>query len=283
MDECLSLEFDKKISILKKISGLTLDFRKIFQNKIEQTRRSYGITFDDGYADNFDIALPILQKHSMKATFFIASGYLNGGWMWNDGIIEAISKTSRNCLDLTTLGCEKYQLNTNEEKRSCIEDLISKNKYINSGKRTELAKRILDNAGVPEPKHLMMTDEQIKKLHKMGMGIGGHTVNHPILKSVDKATARREINENKEFLESLIGEPLHIFAYPNGKPGKDYGPEHVSLVKEAGYKCAVTTAWGRVNINTDPFQLPRFTPWDKNPWKFVVRLHFQKIGGNEFV
>jgi len=48
------------------------------------------VTFDDGYRDNVDVALPILRRHGVPATFFIATGYLNGGRMWNDTVIESI-------------------------------------------------------------------------------------------------------------------------------------------------------------------------------------------------
>ncbi len=274
IDDCQSFEFEKKILLLKRVGGSPFGLREISRQKNSNKWLNYSITFDDGYADNFDVALPILQKHSLSATFFIASGYLNGGWMWNDGIIEAISKTSMLHLDLTHLGYEKYSLETKETKKNCIKDLINKIKYIKTDRRLDLAKRVLDSAKVPEPSSLMMTDEQIKKLHQAGMEIGGHTVNHPILSSVDKATARREICENKEYLEGLIGEPLHSFAYPNGKPGKDFDLEHVALVRDAGYRCAVTTSWGRVEKGSDLYQLPRFTPWNKNPYMFMFRLFF---------
>ncbi len=275
-DDLLDVDFT---NILKK-QNLFHNFIKLtqcFDNKNPSFKilNNLVVTFDDGYADNFEVAFPILRKLEISATFFVASGYLNGGWMWNDGIIEAASKTVKLNLDLTELGYEKYPLTTTAELKSCIDDLLNKIKYLNTEKRTDLAKRILDIANVPEPTHLMMTSAQVKLMHQAGMEIGGHTVNHPILTSLDKSTARREINENKEYLESLIGEPLQSFAYPNGIPGKDYGPEHVALVKEAGYKCAVSTDWGRVNKNSDPFQLQRFTPWDRNPWKFMLRLWLQ--------
>src|SRR5688500_10667438 len=59
---------------------------------LEQNRlpaRTAAITFDDGYADNTEVALPILKKHNLSATFFICTGYLDGGRMWNDTIIES--------------------------------------------------------------------------------------------------------------------------------------------------------------------------------------------------
>ena len=232
------------------------------------------ITFDDGYADNYNLVLPILMKHKIKATFFVASGYLDGGWMWNDGIEEAVKNTTKQYIDLTKLGYQRYVLNTDNEKIYCINDLLNKIKYLENQNRIDLAKRVLDYADVQEPTHLMMTSAQVRAMHHAGMEIGGHTVNHPILAKLDKKSARSEIFENKEYLESLIGEQIQSFAYPNGKSGKDYNFEHVSLVKQAGYKCAVSTDRGLVTKHSDYFQLPRLSIWGRNPLKFTLRMYF---------
>ena len=52
--------------------------------------RALAITFDDGYADNATVALPILRRLGLPATFFVATGFLDGGRMWNDTVIEAV-------------------------------------------------------------------------------------------------------------------------------------------------------------------------------------------------
>ena len=55
--------------------------------------RAACITFDDGYADNYQVALPILRRHGLTATFFVATGFLDGGRMWNDTVIESVRLT----------------------------------------------------------------------------------------------------------------------------------------------------------------------------------------------
>ena len=59
--------------------------------------RAACITFDDGYADNEAVALPILQKHGVSATFFVATGFINGGIMWNDVMVNSSSKCNSFC------------------------------------------------------------------------------------------------------------------------------------------------------------------------------------------
>lgn len=104
------------------------------------------------------------------------------------------------------------------------------------------------------------------------MEIGGHTVSHPILLNLSDEEARREIADGKRLLENITGTPLKLFAYPNGKPEKDYGTAHVSMVQQLGFAAAVSTTWGTAHAGSDLYQLPRFTPWDKSPRRFVLRL-----------
>src|SRR5450631_76744 len=82
------------------------------------------ITFDDGYADNLSIAAPILRKHGLPATLFIATGYLDGGCMWNDRVIEAFRATREPEIDLTQLGLEAYRIESSVDRRIGIERVI---------------------------------------------------------------------------------------------------------------------------------------------------------------
>src|SRR4029453_16058094 len=82
--------------------------------------RALTITFDDGYADNCTVALPILQRHELRAAFFIATDYLDGGRMWNDTVIEAVRGCSRSALNLDDLDLGVHPLGTPEEKSRAI-------------------------------------------------------------------------------------------------------------------------------------------------------------------
>ena len=119
---------------------------------------------------------------------------------------------------------------------------------------------------------LMMRSDQVTALHRAGMRIGGHTVNHPILKVLDPGAAREEITAGRRRLEELIQAPVTLFAYPNGRPGEDFDATTVDLVRDAGFDAAVTTAWGAARRGTDPLRIPRFTPWDRTRGRFAARL-----------
>ena len=87
--------------------------------------RAACITFDDGYADNYHVALPILQRHGLTATFFIATGFLDGGCMWNDTIIESVRACKLQKVELNSLGLGSHGIATVAEKQAAIAALIA--------------------------------------------------------------------------------------------------------------------------------------------------------------
>jgi len=234
--------------------------------------RAACITFDDGYADNHALALPVLQRHGLTATFFIATGFLNGGRMWNDSIIESIRACTLPELDLVELGLGRHSLDSIGPRRSAIASLIHQIKYRSIEERERITEQIGHKAGVQLPRDLMMTSLNVVAMHKAGMQIGAHTISHPILARLTDAQAREQIEGSKRFLEDLLGERIGLFAYPNGKPGEDYTMDTVNVVRSVGFDAAVSTQWGSSRKGDDLFQVRRFTPWDKSKWLFGARL-----------
>lgn len=234
--------------------------------------RALSVTFDDGYADNHAVALPILRRLSIPATFFVTSGYLDGGRMWNDTVIESVRRASAPELDLTKLSLGKHAVASTEDRRTAIDRLLKSLKYRPKAEREDTVAAIADLVGSELPDDLMMSREQVRELSDAGMEIGAHTVTHPILARIERADAQREIADGKAELEAIIGAPVGCFAYPNGKPVEDYAADHVAIARNVGFRAAVTTSWGAGRRDSDPFQLPRFTPWDRSHAKFALRL-----------
>lgn len=237
--------------------------------------RALAISFDDGYADNHDVALPILQSAGLSATFFVATGFLNGGRMWNDTLIEAVRSTPLEALDLAEAGVpglSQLPVGSLPQRRSAVMMLIKAIRYLPPAQRDLAVQAVARAARAPLRHDLMMRDEHVRALHRAGMGIGGHTVHHPILARLEPQVARQEIEAGKQQLEQLLQVPVSLFAYPNGRPDEDYRAEHAQMVRAAGFEAAVSTAWGSARRDSDPFQLPRFTPWDRQGWSFGLRM-----------
>ncbi len=150
--------------------------------------------------------------------------------------------------------------------------MIDATKYLSVVERNERADHILRIAGVTAPTQLMLDSTSVKSLEEFGIDVGVHTVNHPILASTSTDQAWEEITVSKRRLEELTGRSMRLFAYPNGKPVQDYSGEHVTMVREAGFDAAVSTAWGPATRKSDLFQLPRFTPWSREALKFDLLM-----------
>ncbi|MCW7537506.1 polysaccharide deacetylase family protein [Aquabacterium sp. A7-Y] len=234
--------------------------------------RAACITFDDGYRDNYEIALPLLKQFGLTATFFVATGFIDGGRMFNDTVVECVRRLNGRSLDLSGIGLGQRSASDDRSRIALAEDIVQAIKYVSLERREEVLSDLTAQVNEPLPDNLMMTPEQVRSMARQGMTVGGHTSRHPILAKLDPAEAEREIFGSRDTLVSLLDEPPRCFAYPNGRPYTDYTAEHIDMVRRAGYRCAVSTAWGVAERHTDRFQLPRFGPMERHPAVFVARL-----------
>ena len=234
--------------------------------------RAVCITFDDGYRSVHDLALPVLRRLGLPATVFVSSGYVGGRTMWNDRIVEAVETLPAQELDLAEFGLGVYSLRSMPERAATLGTLTEASKYLPPQERSRLVGRLQTLVGERASEGLMLTPEMVVNLDRHGIEIGAHTVSHPILTSLDDASAMQEIRDSKRELEELIGKPVPLFAYPNGKVGKDFDGRHVAMVREAGFQAAFTTAVGAITRRHDRYQLPRSRPWDETPFRFALRL-----------
>lgn len=234
--------------------------------------RALAITFDDGYADNEELAAPILARLGMSATFFVSTGFLGNGCMWNDRVIEAIRTAPGTELDLRPLGLANYPLGSHSLRGQAVDAVLAGIKHLEPSQRQQTTAAIVAAAGARPSPALMMQEQQLRSLRAQGMDVGAHTVTHPILTRLGADAAFEEMRRSKREIERILGESVRLFAYPNGVPGQDYARDHAAMARECGFDAAVSTAWGAGSIDSDRFQLPRFTPWDRTRLRYGVRL-----------
>lgn len=233
--------------------------------------RAVCVTFDDGYANNLEVALPILQRHGIAATVFVAVDAVERGLMWNDLVIEAVRRCKSDA-NLARAGFEGLSAANDGARAHCVAQLLQKLKYLPLAERWERAARLFRELADADPPRLMMTPQMVRALGQAGVDIGAHTVNHPILMKLDDATARSEIVGSRQWVRDMTGTAPRSFAYPNGRPGLDYDRRHAEMVRDAGFDLAVSTLWACASQRSDVYELPRIAPWDRTKDRFCARI-----------
>ncbi len=207
------------------------------------------ITFDDGYRDNLTIAAPILRSFGMPATLFFAPGPQElGRPFWWD-LMDAIGMTDEGALSrLKELPYTEFQ----EMMTETMAELRPK-------RVTELVKR------------LYLNWDEVRDWVEQGLGIGAHTLTHPILSKLTVDQARWEIWQSRAVIERQVGKVIDLFSYPNGR-AEDFTPETTALLREEGFRAACTTIKGWNDHATDPLQLRRIGVHDQPLPLFALRL-----------
>ncbi len=235
--------------------------------------RAVSITFDDGYRNNHDVALPILKSLGLTATLFLATHYVDGGCMFNDTVIECLRRWPTGPLDAGWLGLGTLPVHDVASRLQAGNTLVKALKNLPLDSREAHTARLVDMLKAPLPTDLMLTSEQVRAMARQGVAIGGHTHHHPNLAQTQAEDVRQELAQNRAQIQSLVGYAPQGFAYPFGKPHADYSVENTHHVREAGFRYAVSTSWGiATSQNGQRYQLPRLGPTESTPTAMVMRV-----------
>jgi peptidoglycan/xylan/chitin deacetylase (PgdA/CDA1 family) len=200
-------------------------------------------TFDDGYADNLGVALPIFRRHEAPFCIYAAVGYVDRttpGW-W-DALGEALLQ--RDYVELSRGGrVERIELATWDEKvkayerlgRAMYEDVLARRSPLGS----TWIRNGLDPMALSDPS--FMTWKQLQEIALDPLvQIGAHTVTHPSLANLSEREAGHEIEQSKRILERKLGVRISHFAYPFGGY-ENCGAREFGLARGLGFTTAVTT------------------------------------------
>ncbi|HEY0293185.1 MAG TPA: polysaccharide deacetylase family protein [Hansschlegelia sp.] len=220
------------------------------------------LTFDDGYRDVRDNALPIMERHGAPATLYVASGFADGdAGVWWLALEEAIARAKRLYVDLGA-GEAVLATGTPAEKSAAWSAIYWR---LRAGPEEALraeVDRLALEQGVDLgsfARELCMRWEELAEIAKNPLvTIGAHTMTHPMLAKHPVETARAEIAGSRDAIRDRLGAAPAHFAYPVGDLSAA-GPRDYALTAELGFTTAVTTRPGHVAAahRSQPTALPR--------------------------
>ncbi|MEZ5504067.1 MAG: polysaccharide deacetylase family protein [Halioglobus sp.] len=100
--------------------------------------RAVCVTFDDGYADNAQLALPILRKWRIPATVLSSTAFLDGGRMWNDTVLEAVRSADSGALHLTDANLGEFSISDDESRRVAAHTILNRIKHLPFSEREKM-------------------------------------------------------------------------------------------------------------------------------------------------
>jgi peptidoglycan/xylan/chitin deacetylase (PgdA/CDA1 family) len=254
-------------------------------------RVQVAVTFDDGYADNFVCARPVLERYGVPATFFIVSGLVGSGQAyWWDVLEHAVSGAAplppRFDLEIAGRACDwsitprpwtstfrglpeaGTELSASELSDAVLHLLLP----LSLAEKEAAARRVAAWSGrvfEPRPEDLPMTPAEVATLaHSPLFTIGAHTVSHPMLARLSAEAQAEEIRGSRVALEALTGAGVTTLAYPHG----DCSAVTIAAAKGAGIAIACTTQPRVVDRWTAPLEVPRFKVRDWTGEEFGRRL-----------
>jgi len=220
--------------------------------------RAVALTFDDGYRDNLDLAVPILRGFQMPATFFLVTDFLaQRSRIWWEELGWAFAHPTDPKL---TWDGWHYDLTTPERRSQARAGIAESLKTLDASARLaavdELIARLAPEGTRPGPE-LFCDWDAARALRDAGHHIGSHTVSHPILSHEAEPAQAAELADSKRELERELDVPVDVLAYPNGRPA-DYDRATLDQARRAGYRFALTTDMGFVTARQADLELRRF-------------------------
>ncbi len=225
------------------------------------------ITVDDGYADFYEYAFPVLRKVGVPASLYVTTGFVDRElWLWPDQLEYVLKSTEERSLKCHIAGqgfdlplqsaIERKQAwgklvpvllgMPNEEMRGAIEMLSQHLRVpLTSDQPAEYAAANWD---------------QLKELSQAGIEIGPHTRTHPSLTRIPEAQLQEEIAGSKRRVEEMLGTHCRTFCYPNGTPD-DVNERIKEVVTEAGFLAAAVAYFDR-GVLRDTLEVRRYPVGD---------------------
>ena len=260
--------FEKQLSILLNLGFRTYTVREYIDLRRQQKEiPSYfvSITVDDGYKDFYEVAYPLLRAHGLKATFFVATQFVNERtWLWPDIVIYAIKHAKNKIIEINLPDSDKgftFDLSDPAVWDKLIRLCIS----LPNEQKWKLIDSLKEQASVDLPETVLPEYEPVdwdnlkQMVESQLVEVGSHSHRHPILSKISPKEYQTELAYSKQLIGKKLGIEVTSFCYPNGQP-RDYSDSVIAAVRASGYLGATV---GYCRPFDDLYQLPRMgILWD---------------------
>ena len=222
------------------------------------------VTFDDGYRDNYELAVPLLQSHQVPAVFFVATQCLAEPHLpWWDAIAYVVRHTTRERIRLACHDGSQLNINTTPEAQAIR--LVQR--YVKTEPGLDYARFIEDLSrqcevalavhGQNVANELFVTAAMLRDMVARGMLIGSHTHSHVVLGNMPESVQRHELTHSRGLLEEITGEAPRLLAYPVGGRSS-FSDVTRGLAAEIGYTTGFSFYGGCLRPgHHDWFDVPR--------------------------
>jgi peptidoglycan/xylan/chitin deacetylase (PgdA/CDA1 family) len=222
------------------------------------------VTFDDGYRNNLTEAGPVLRRHGIPATIFLATGHIGRGlrMIWPERVAWSLLNAKIDRVEIVLRGVRWIGTLTSAWARErASRDLLRRLKRLPPDEYEPVVAQLEDlcrTTCAPDPVRYAFLDwDEVHRMEGDGMfEFGSHTVNHVMLGSADRHCRRREVVESKSMLDAVLRRPCKLFAYPNGE-AQDFDEVDAFNLAAAGYSCAASQIAGLNDHGTPRYALRR--------------------------
>lgn len=274
-------EFERQIKWL--VNNITVisesDLIAMVRGEKTPTERSVLITFDDGYIDNYTLALPVLRKYKIPAIFFVPTqAIVERRLGWWDCIAFMLKSTKKNKIVID--GVSLYPQHQLQEAVGFVLNLVRRDKLVVSDLLDNLCTVCeVDYPDLDIQDAELMTWEHLQEMVDHGMSIGAHTHSHQILANLEFFQQEDEIQKSKVIIEQKLGGHIHSMSYPVGTY-RHFSDDTKKIAHAAGFELAFSFLTG---INTfdslDPMDVKRISVSNHLP-RFASTLAFPQFFGD---
>ena len=236
-----------------------------YRNRQQPPARAVAVTFDDGFANNYSVAFPILRRHAIPFTIFLTTGLIDtpGAQLWTERVKRSIYMHDGRTARLSLLGREfVLDLGSLDARAAAARAVLQFLKQQSASARDGAVLAVESALGCPplgaadRERYAFLTWAQVREMADAGVEFGSHTVSHPILSTLDSVEVEREVKESQERIAAELKRPCQLFAYPNGSAA-DFTDRDKQALRNAGYEAAFSLR-GRLNgPRPDLFEIDR--------------------------